>query len=195
MAPEGFRSFNLNLPPVSNGMSNPETMNVHPEPMVEDGLSELGITEFASSNRATDLVEPFVDLPVEKEQDLNFPINDSLLVGGVVLRPNPAAASSSSSSSVSYPIIDLSEVASAPAPASVPAPVAVVQTSPQNAGEKNEVEETLLKDLEEMGFKQVDLNKEILRLNEYDLEKSVDDLCGVSEWDPILEELNEMVSR
>ena len=45
-----------------------------------------------------------------------------------------------------------------------------------------------------MGFKQVDLNKEILRMNEFDLEKSVDDLCGVAEWDPILEELQEMVS-
>lgn len=29
-------------------------------------------------------------------------------------------------------------------------------------------------------------------MNEYDLEQSVDDLCGVSEWDPILEELQEM---
>ncbi|KAJ6882302.1 protein NBR1 [Populus alba x Populus x berolinensis] len=43
-----------------------------------------------------------------------------------------------------------------------------------------------------MGFKQVDLNKEILRRNEYDLEQSVDDLCGFAEWDPILEELQEM---
>ncbi|GAB4860650.1 hypothetical protein Ancab_035813 [Ancistrocladus abbreviatus] len=57
---------------------------------------------------------------------------------------------------------------------------------------KNDVEQTLLKELEEMGFKQVDLNKEILRLNEYNLEQSVDDLCGFSEWDLLLEELQEM---
>ena len=43
-----------------------------------------------------------------------------------------------------------------------------------------------------MGFRQVDLNKEILRQNKYNLEQSVDDLCGVSEWDPLLEELQEM---
>ncbi|XBH78675.1 hypothetical protein VPH35_104846 [Triticum aestivum] len=47
-------------------------------------------------------------------------------------------------------------------------------------------------ELEEMGFKQVDLNKEILRQNKYNLEQSVDDLCGVNEWDPLLAELNEM---
>ena len=50
----------------------------------------------------------------------------------------------------------------------------------------------MLKELEEMGFKQIDLNKEVLRLNKYDLEQSVDDLCGYSEWDPLLEELDEM---
>nr|BAD94926.1 hypothetical protein [Arabidopsis thaliana] len=50
----------------------------------------------------------------------------------------------------------------------------------------------MLKELEEMGFKEIDLNKEILRDNEYNLEQSVDALCGVSEWDPILEELQEM---
>jgi next-to-BRCA1 protein 1 len=54
-------------------------------------------------------------------------------------------------------------------------------------------EEKLLQELEEMGFKQVDLNKEILRQNKYNLEQSVDDLCGVNEWDPLLAELNEMV--
>ncbi|KAJ0715777.1 putative Gnk2-like domain-containing protein [Helianthus annuus] len=43
----------------------------------------------------------------------------------------------------------------------------------------------LVKELEEMGFKQLDLNTEVLRMNDYDLEKSIDDLCGVLEWDPI----------
>ncbi|KAI3868891.1 hypothetical protein MKX03_036420 [Papaver bracteatum] len=56
----------------------------------------------------------------------------------------------------------------------------------------NNVEESLLKELAGMGFKEIDLNKEILRLNEYNLEQSLDDLCGVSEWDPILEELRQM---
>ncbi|OMO53381.1 Zinc finger, ZZ-type [Corchorus olitorius] len=83
----------------------------------------------------------------------------------------------------------------APIPATsvqVPSPAISVQGQSQEDSENDAVEQTLLKELEEMGFKQVDLNKEILRMNEYDLEKSVDDLCGVAEWDPILEELQEM---
>ncbi|KAK6261263.1 hypothetical protein QUC31_007079 [Theobroma cacao] len=83
----------------------------------------------------------------------------------------------------------------APSPAisvQAPSPAISVQAQSQEDIENESVEQTLLKELEEMGFKQVDLNKEILRMNEYDLEKSVDDLCGVAEWDPILEELQEM---
>ncbi|GLT28062.1 hypothetical protein SLA2020_030190 [Shorea laevis] len=68
----------------------------------------------------------------------------------------------------------------------------VMPSSSQDSVESSVLEQTLLKELEAMGFKQVDLNKEVLRLNEYDLEKSIEDLCGVAEWDPILEELQEM---
>lgn len=87
---------------------------------------------------------------------------------------------------VSYPLIDLSptpEVVADPAP-SVP----VLQVPEYTS------EDVLLKELEEMGFKQIDLNKEVLRLNKFDLEQSVEDLCGFSEWDPLLEELKEMVN-
>lgn len=58
---------------------------------------------------------------------------------------------------------------------------------------ENSIEQALLKELEEMGFKQVEVNREVLRSNDYDLEESVNQLCGISEWDPILEELQEMV--
>lgn len=58
---------------------------------------------------------------------------------------------------------------------------------------KSLMEDKLLGELKEMGFGKVDLNKQVLRMNEYDLDQAVDDLCGVSEWDPILEELEEMV--
>lgn len=51
---------------------------------------------------------------------------------------------------------------------------------------KEEVEKILLQDLEEMGFEQVDLNKKLLRNNDYDLEGTLNDLCV---WDPILMEL------
>ncbi|GLU12652.1 hypothetical protein SLE2022_293160 [Rubroshorea leprosula] len=111
-------------------------------------------------------------------------------------------------SSVSYPIIDLDFLI--PSELSLPAsgedflagstqPPAIppkgMPGSSQDIGESHVLEETLLKELAEMGFKQVDLNKEVLRLNKYDLEKTVEDLCGVTEWDPILEELQEMGFR
>ncbi|GKB99122.1 protein NBR1 [Tanacetum coccineum] len=76
----------------------------------------------------------------------------------------------------------------------IPSPsVPVVQTTGPGAQEvSDDQEEALVKDLADMGFKQLDLNKEVLRLNNYDLEKSIDSLCGVSDWDPMLDELQEM---
>ncbi|KAH9292958.1 hypothetical protein KI387_041855, partial [Taxus chinensis] len=43
-----------------------------------------------------------------------------------------------------------------------------------------------------MGFKHKRLNAEVLRKNNYDIQKTLDDLCVADEWDPILEELQEM---
>ncbi|CAA6668002.1 unnamed protein product [Spirodela intermedia] len=79
-------------------------------------------------------------------------------------------------------------------------PVAAATTVPPPGGAMpgetstgdNSIEQALLKELEEMGFKQIEVNREVLRSNEYDLEQSVNQLCGISEWDPILEELQEM---
>ncbi|CAL0306788.1 unnamed protein product [Lupinus luteus] len=65
-------------------------------------------------------------------------------------------------------------------------------SSSLEVGGNNSNEEPLLKELEEMGFKQIDLNNEIPRLNEYNMEQSVDNLYGVSEWDTILLEWHEM---
>lgn len=117
-----------------------------------------------------------VTVPVAEHH--NFPTTDEFLVG------NRAAVMSSSqcdssSSSVVYPIVDMSAVAAA---------------SSESVDSCIELESFLLKELEWMGFKQVDLNKQVLRKNGYNVEKSLDDLYGVAEWDPILEELCEMVS-
>nr|GEZ14120.1 PB1 domain, zinc finger, ZZ-type, UBA-like, next to BRCA1, central domain protein [Tanacetum cinerariifolium] len=54
-----------------------------------------------------------------------------------------------------------------------------------------ELEEALVRKLEDMGFKQLDFNKQILRMNDYDLEKTLNDLCGVSDWEPMLDDLQE----
>ncbi|KAG6686437.1 protein NBR1 homolog isoform X2 [Carya illinoinensis] len=185
-------------------------LNLSPDSVLEviDANGEL--LQSGNSNTTTEPVKPPVvhELP-KKDHDL-FPINDTLLVG------NGISSSSATQEAVSYPIIDVSDVAlaaptqvpsNAPgapshaqsdtpsAPTRLPFKVVDLMESTQGVTVKNAVEETLLKELEEMGFKQVDLNKEILRMNEYNLEKSVDDLCGVSEWDPILEELREMGFR
>ncbi|KAK4375677.1 hypothetical protein RND71_006354 [Anisodus tanguticus] len=165
---EASQDLNLNFPPASSAIAGYETIHANADMTMEDFIHEPKI-----SNPTMELVEPVVDGNRNKEQESKSCIS-------------PSAAGSS----ISYPI-DLSEAA--PAVTSVVPPfVAEVQASSQDGRENSDVELTLLKELEQMGFKQVDLNKEILRMNEYDLEQSVDDLCGVSEWDPIFEELEEM---
>ncbi|XP_078433560.1 ubiquitin-associated (UBA)/TS-N domain-containing protein / octicosapeptide/Phox/Bemp1 (PB1) domain-containing protein isoform X2 [Wolffia australiana] len=81
------------------------------------------------------------------------------------------------------------------APVAQPAP-AVAPGWASSLGETstgvNSMEQTLLKELEEMGFEQSETNREILRACNYDMDKCLNELCGVSEWDPILEELQEM---
>ncbi|KAF3437527.1 hypothetical protein FNV43_RR20281 [Rhamnella rubrinervis] len=196
MFSESFQGLNLNLPPKTSESSVPELIDVNVQPEVD-----VDFLQPCSSMSTIEPVKPTGNEQGTNEQELHFPINDSLVVSHGVL-PSPVAEASSP---VSYPIVDYSEPAltvdfseatpSAAAPypttalAQAPAPaVEAEETSANNAG----VENILLKELAEMGFKQVDLNKEILRLNEYNLEQSLDDLCGVSEWDPILEELHEM---
>ncbi|XP_043705919.1 protein JOKA2-like [Telopea speciosissima] len=170
-----LHGLNLNLPPESNGAKGPEIIDVNIEPADSSHL------ESVCSNMGKELVKPAIDESPRKDRALEFPVNDSLLVGsGVSVPVIPGAPAS-----VSYPMIDLSEGPSEPSP------VMAMDTSVEETN-TNVVEQTLLKELEEMGFKQSDLNKEILRMNGYNLWQSVDDLCDVAEWDPILGELQEM---
>ena len=117
------------------------------------------------------------------------PEKDDLPVG----EAEPATLTPSSSSS-SFNMIEFPNMPAVEALGGGSSSTKDIPVDLQEDIEKNDVEITMLKELEEMGFKEIDLNKEILRENEYDLEQSVDALCGVSEWDPILEELQEMVS-
>ncbi|KAF7002120.1 hypothetical protein CFC21_017649 [Triticum aestivum] len=80
-----------------------------------------------------------------------------------------------------------------PAPTLVSSHVAPVSMPSPDETINNNMEEKLLRELADMGFRQVDLNTEVLRQNEYDLQKSVDDLCGFHEWDPLLAELKELM--
>lgn len=198
--PENLRNLNLNLPPASSSTAIREMNSVNPEPMVEESHPEPIV-----SGNSAELVEPVLDRTNSiKDQEVFFPINDSLYVG---LDSIPQPSAPLDGSQISYPVVDFSNIA---APTMIPVGIdntpqpappvtgssisyrAVDKPAAEDVKDNREVELTLLKELEEMGFKQIDLNKEILRMNEYDLEQSVDDLCGVSEWDPILEELEEM---
>ncbi|KAL5215167.1 hypothetical protein ABZP36_004319 [Zizania latifolia] len=86
-------------------------------------------------------------------------------------------------------------VPTVPAAISVPTAIsaaASVPTAPLPSTIITALEDKLLKELEHMGFRRADLNKEVLRRNEYNLEQTIDDLCGVYEWDPISAELHEL---
>lgn len=182
----------MNLPPESSRSNRAsEIIDMNMRPTV-DGNFQVPCNT-CSVNEPTKLV---ADEQPKKEQEFNFPINDSLLVGHgtSASAPPPPTPPPQTPSTVSYPIIDLTEAAVEES-FHAPLPFTGMPASSSSAiSDKDAIELSLLKELEEMGFKQVDLNKEILRMNEYDLEQSVDDLCGAAEWDPILEELQEMVS-
>ncbi|KAK4438549.1 protein JOKA2 [Sesamum alatum] len=222
---ESIRGLNLNLPPLSNGVIGPETVNAEAEaePIVED--SDL---KRSNCEKMAEIVEPVLDLPPNNFQDMKFPINDSLLVGS-----GPSSSVCSADPSVPCPVIHMLDPPLPPAPTtrakvgtpelpgkkagngasksdpfsglSVPNPIvhkldhspppATISSSEESAVElpgKKEVEEKRLRELEEMGFKHVSLNLKVLRRNDYDLEQSVNDLCGVFDWDPLVEELWEM---
>ncbi|KAL9996333.1 putative PB1 domain, Zinc finger, ZZ-type, UBA-like superfamily, immunoglobulin-like protein [Helianthus debilis subsp. tardiflorus] len=210
----GETSINLNLPPVTR---NPEVVN-----------QDLVMDNILSGNniiKVTDSGNTFGDFS-PKDDEMNFPINDSLIIdnGGVsstmaTLSAPPATASNPvynpaqvasalaslpagpTFSSGLYPTVGLDTMVdfSVPppavvsgAPSSLPTVAAVKPSGSVSREVSEQQEQALVKELEEMGFKQLDLNTEVLRMNDYDLEKSIDDLCGVLEWDPMLDELQEM---
>ncbi|RRT70762.1 hypothetical protein B296_00027899 [Ensete ventricosum] len=157
--------LNLNLPPESTSRDGFGIIDVNAEPF--DDVAPESILASISD----ELVKPLVnDAPTEG-------VHPAAADG--IAQPTPIV-----NPPVSYPIIDLS-VSEYESSFLVP--------PSKTVAEDNTVEETLLEELESMGFKQIDLNKEILRLNRYDLEESINDLCGYAEWEPLLEELHDMV--
>ncbi|KAK1373868.1 PB1 domain, Zinc finger, ZZ-type, UBA-like, Next to BRCA1, central domain protein [Heracleum sosnowskyi] len=168
--------FNLNFPPVSScsGMMGFPNINASVDPKIGDDLMKI-------------------DTPA-LDQGLDLPKNETLLVAEA--KPDSATPETSSLVLVTEPpVTDL---------AVDPSKLELIAISvPQNSDMEDsssmmevnngtdEVEQTLLKELENMGFTQVDLNKEILRKNEYDLEEALNELCD-TEWDPMLAELQEM---
>ncbi|KAL9227482.1 hypothetical protein vseg_003165 [Gypsophila vaccaria] len=192
--------LNLNLPPESNDTAFPYVSNVKAEPGLSVEVGECGAP------------------PIPEEDYSILPINNHSLGANDLVYSSYAAPSSVVSqasrtdslvsheapSSVSNPKVDANTYhapqASAPL---VSYPTVDVSSNLDDNGSCEQVskkiefvklgiEEKMLKELEQMGFEQAELNKEVLRTNNYDLERSVDDLCDVSDWYPILKELQVM---
>ncbi|EHA8588420.1 protein NBR1 [Cocos nucifera] len=185
--------LNLNLPPESSGQNELGIIDVNAEPL--DGVG----SEPSLPTTTSELVKPLVtDIPSKTAEPA---------ASDAIAQPVPAVGSS-----MSHPLINF------PSCLSDASPVAVVPPC-ETIHDDNLVERTLLRKLEELGFKQIDLNKEVLRLNDYNLEQSlddlldvkeidlnkevlwlkeynleefVDDLCGSAEWDPLLAHLQEL---
>ncbi|CAN6252147.1 unnamed protein product [Urochloa humidicola] len=210
-------AINLNLPPEGNSANTTDLIDVNIEP-VDSALSAhakrtkefhfypIDVPEpkksqpapVVTSMPAAAPVNPVLDVPMSSATAAASAYVPSVSV------PAPAPellVQAAPSPPVNVPILPTTVPVSAPAPASaaasapasvpVPPPVDSV-AAPEPFDIDGHNEEKLLKELEEMGFRQIDLNKEILRQNNYNLEQSVDDLCGVNEWDPLLAELEEM---
>lgn len=80
-------------------------------------------------------------------------------------------------------------------------PPKVIDVQDGSYGEKDPIRsdadgesvEVMLGTLEAMGFNQRTLNLELLKKNNYDMQRTLDDLVMAAEWDPMLDELEEMV--
>lgn len=200
---DSFQGLNLNIPLGGGSSEGPQIIDINVQP-VED----VAFHQPKNPNAPPEAVNQMVDKELRPELGNEFPINKATFVGPAASAPAIPEASSSVSypiidfygsapailatpSTVSYPIIDLSGTTRA-VPSNQQASTADALLSSLDKDGNDSVEEALLKELEEMGFKQIDLNKEVLRMNEYNLEQSIDELCGASEWDPLLEELHDM---
>ncbi|BAF09216.1 protein NBR1 homolog [Oryza sativa Japonica Group] len=187
-------AINLNLPPESNITNTSNLIDVNIEPVDQVFNQHVNST---NKELLEHLIHHQIDEPKNPEP---APLPVPIVSSTTSLHPIIDVDVPSSSTAAAFvPVFD--EPAPEPAVTPVPptvnvpagnAPASVGASSSDHHGIDNLTEEKLLKELEEMGFRQVDLNKEILRQNKYNLEQSVDDLCGVSEWDPLLEELQEM---
>ncbi|XP_076927625.1 protein JOKA2-like isoform X2 [Bidens hawaiensis] len=180
-------------------------------------IIEVDVSMKNGGETSTNLNLPPVTKPKKVYHELKFPVNDSLIIDNdddkdsvsstmaTISGPLETVCSSVYNSTavgtalgalpagptvidpISYPEVGFSVMPSVSGDA---ASVVVQPASISDDQERDPV-----KVLEAMGFKQLDLNKEILRMNNNDLDKSIDDLCGVLEWDPMLDELREMTLK
>ncbi|XP_077226579.1 protein JOKA2-like [Tasmannia lanceolata] len=174
--------LNLNLPPESIGQKGDGIIDMNAELMDSD------LVQSDHSKVALKHVKPLVIEGSSKSQELEFQQGGGgVFAGNSVAQPIPKASDlpfPEAPALVSFPFIDFSEPP--------PRPISDVPASPTVATEENIVERALLRELEEMGFRGVELNKQVLKMNDYNLEASLEDLCSDAELSPILLHLREM---
>ncbi|XP_006652412.2 protein JOKA2 [Oryza brachyantha] len=152
-----------------------------------------------------------IPLPTSSAGADNVSIPTGLPAPDVIPLPKPVSVPSSATEAASAPV-SVTTAAPVPgdvAPISEPTAPAIAISMPSVSTGANtrlptdtspgavitSLEDNMLRELEEMGFKKADLNKEILRRNEYNMEQSVDELCSILEWDVLHEELHELGIR
>nr|GEV90147.1 PB1 domain, zinc finger, ZZ-type, UBA-like, next to BRCA1, central domain protein [Tanacetum cinerariifolium] len=196
----GETLVNSFMPPV---VKNPGVANQdHLLDTVLPGKNIIKVSDFEGSN---------VDSP-QKDQEKNIAIKDLTVDKGDVSSTmattltgpaGPAELESTMDSPPVGPTVELGTTSLDPISFPMVPPmvsdassstVAVGQSSAiatQNGSD--EWEEALVTELEYKEFKQLD-DKQILSVNDFYFEKTLDDLYSVTEWDPILDELQEWVS-
>lgn len=167
-------AFNINSAPVNflsgwHGRLECETMEPkESEPVPSDMSSAPAAVEPAQI--------PVTDAPASSAEAALASMPAAVPAPEAILLPKPVP--------VPAPVS-----ASAPAPVAAPVSMPVVAAAPAAPLAEEVVnhllEEKMMSELEVLGFMQADLNKQILRQNNYDLEQSVVDLCGFNEWDPL----------
>ncbi|KAL6882559.1 hypothetical protein ACP4OV_011249 [Aristida adscensionis] len=215
-------AINLNLPPDANSTKQPFVVDVNSNPTAPNDLcpirrskeptfgctsteilahfhenikakeSEPVPSDTSSASTAEPVLIPITDADASsfEEDALDLmPAGVPAPVASILL--NPASTSAAVGAPMPAPAVNVPVLANA---VSVPvaAPISVPNASLPDDETINHMEEKQLRELEHMGFMQVDLNKEILRQNKYNLQQSILDLCGFNEWDPILGELSEL---
>lgn len=216
---DSFNHLNLNVPRQSNWLSTPVVIDINVDPRMNNISffpTEVPITISEVSSKVADLqgttetslaFEPLSEAltregPMDEkdqnyeargassetngsvinEQDMNFPIIDFLLAGDTfynsTVPPNSPA----------YSEVDSSKIEAEPTPV-------MVSSNEQQSEPFNETEESLLERLSGMGFSHNNLNHEISQKNAHEMENSIVDHWDISEWYPIMDELEEMVNH
>uniref|UniRef100_A0A0E0BWQ2 ZZ-type domain-containing protein n=2 Tax=Oryza meridionalis TaxID=40149 RepID=A0A0E0BWQ2_9ORYZ len=148
-------------------------------------------TDLLTSSAGAEKATKPAAVPAPAPQAIPLPKPVSIPASG----PAPAPVSATTAAPIGAAAAPISEP-TAPA-AAIGMPSATARAASRLPTEPSSdhisaVEDNMLRELGQMGFGQVDLNKEIIRRNEYNLEQSIDELCGILEWDALHDELHEL---